>query len=204
MDRHPEAGRRDRPLPLGSPRLHVLFHGARAGGLCHLTGLHAGLRLLGRPRPASGEVAGPVVGHPAEHPCSRLHAGARPRHGGGLPADERRPRASRYHHDLHRPGVEHDVQLVPLAQVGASRHQRSFCGLPLRLVGALQVGGAAVRDDRARVEQHDEHGGRLVLPDDQRGFPSRRPRLPAARPRLLHERGGARRQAAGDDPGGSR
>ena len=41
------------------------------------------------------------------------------------------------------------------------------------LVGALQVDGAAVRDDRARVEQHDEHGGRLVLPDDQRGLPPR-------------------------------
>src|SRR5436853_440513 len=83
-----------------------------------------------------------------------------------LPQHERRPGAGRRHHDLHRPGVEHDVQLLPLAARGAARPARGGVDLPAELVAAPQMAGAAVRHDGAGVEQHDEHGGRLVLPDD--------------------------------------
>ena len=42
----------------------------------HLPGLHPGLRLLGRARPAGREAPGPAARHPAEHPGARLHARA--------------------------------------------------------------------------------------------------------------------------------
>ena len=78
----------------------------------------------------------------------------------------------------------HSLKSVP------AELQEAATALPLRLVAALPPGRAAVRRPRPRLEQHDEHGGRLVLPDDQRELRARRPRLPPARPRLLHERGG--------------
>jgi hypothetical protein len=59
---------------------------------------------------------------------------------------------------------------------------------PVRVVAALPLGGAALQRDRARLEQHDEHGGRLVLPDGERGLRPGRQGLPAAGARVLHER----------------
>ena len=65
--------------------------------------------------------ARPAARHPAEHPGARLHAGRRPGARRPLPADERRPRARGGGDDLHRPGLEHDLQPVPLAEVGPGR-----------------------------------------------------------------------------------
>ena len=42
---------------------------------------------------------------------------------------------------------------------------------------------------RPHLEQHDEHGRRLVFPDGHRGLPTGRQGLPPARVGFLHERG---------------
>ncbi len=84
----------------------------------------------------------------------------------------------------------HSLRSVPRTSCEAATR------LPLRLVGAAALGRAAVLHHRPGLEQHDEHGRRLVLPDDHRGVRPRRQGLPPARHRLVHERGrGAGRRA---------
>ncbi len=73
--------------------------------------------------------------------------------------------------DLHRPGVEHDVQLLLLAAIGAGGSAGGSNAVSVQLVAAAEVGGVALLHDGAGVEQHDEHGGGLVLFDDQRIVP---------------------------------
>ncbi len=55
------------------------------------------------------KVLDPAARHRAGHPRPRVPAGARPRHGRALPADERRARARLRRHDLHGAGLEHGV-----------------------------------------------------------------------------------------------
>jgi hypothetical protein len=62
--------------------------------------------------------------------------------------------------------VEHDVQLLPFAPLGARRPATSRDNVSLQLMATPEVGRAALLDHGIGLEQHDEHGGRLVLPDD--------------------------------------
>lgn len=48
---------------------------------------------------------------------------------------------------------------------GTKRPERSRDRLPLHLVAPILLGGAAGVDGGPRLEQHDEHGWRLVLSD---------------------------------------
>ena len=162
--------------PWALPALHVLLAGARAGRLRPLAGLHAGLRLLGRqgpraPRrvlvplldilqsiPVLGFMPGLVLGLVALFPRSNV--------GLELAAVIMIFTGQAWNMTF---SFYHSLKSVP------ADLREAADGLPLQLVAALQVGRAALRDDRAGLEQHDEHGGRLVLPDDQRGLRARRP-----------------------------
>ena len=135
-----------------------------------LAGLHARLRLLGGQGPARREGARARCSTFCRaSPCSASCPAWCSRWSALFPQQQRRPRARRRPDDLHRPGLEHDVQLLSLAEVGAGRPcSEAATVYRLQLVAAVHVGRAAVRDDRPGLEQHDEHGRRLVLPDDQR------------------------------------
>ena len=67
----------------------------------------------------------------------------------------------------------HSLRSIPKDQIEGGDD------LSLQLVAAVQVGRAAVLHDRPGLEQHDEHGRRLVLPDDHRVVRPRRQGLPA-------------------------
>ena len=68
-------------------------------------------------------------------------------------------------------------------------------------VAALQDAGAAVRGHRPHLEQHDELGRRVVLPDGGRDLHGGRARLPAAGARGLPAGGGESRGHGGDPVG---
>ena len=87
-----------------------------------------------------------------------------------FPHSQHGPGDGRGGDDLHRPGLEHDLQPLPLAEVVPPRSSARWPRLPLQLVATLQVGGTPLRHHRPGLEQHDEHGRRLVLPDDQRSL----------------------------------
>jgi NitT/TauT family transport system permease protein len=65
--------------------------------------------------------------------------------------------------DLHEPGVEHDVQLLPVAAHGAARSERSVARLPPDAVAALLEARSAVLDAGPDLEHDDVDVGRLVL-----------------------------------------
>ena len=66
--------------------------------------------------------------------------------------------------DLHVAGVEHDVQLLPLADHPAPRARRSGAADAAHEVGAVLEARRARLDDRAGLERDDELRRRLVLP----------------------------------------
>ncbi len=194
---HPPAGRPHRPIALRTAHLYLLFADARPHRVRPLPALHPGVRLLGgegscrRTRPRS------PARHPAEHSRAGLHAGRGPGAGVLVPTKQHRPGAGLGAHDLHRPGVEHDLQLLSLAPVHSEGPDRGLDHLSLRSVAAAEVARASLLHDRPRLEQHDEHGRRLVLPHDHRVVPARRQGLPPPGHRLLHER----RRGEGRRPG---
>ena len=51
---------------------------------------------------------------------------------------------ARHHRHLHRPGLEHDVQLLSVGAIRARGHAGGGHGLPLQLVAALPLGRIAV------------------------------------------------------------
>ena len=160
-----------------------------AGCLRHLPSLHARLRLLGRPRsgdaerllvplldilqsiPVLGFMPGLVLALVALFPRSNL--------GLELAAVIMIFTGQAWNMTF---SFYHSLQSVPPDIKEAS------CVYRFTWWRALQWMELPYATIGPRVEQHDEHGGRLVLPDDQRGLPPGRPRLPPARHRLVHER----------------
>lgn len=98
--------------------------------------------------------------------------------------------------DLHLPGLEPDLQLLPVAHDAAAGAAGGRGGLPLPAFPAIPRRGAAVRGDPAALELGDELGRRLVLPDGLRELPGGNPRLPAAGARLVSAGGGRCRRPA--------
>jgi NitT/TauT family transport system permease protein len=88
------------------------------------------------------------------------------------------------------------------AEVHPAGSHRGGDAEPLPLVAALPLGRAAVQHHRARVEQHDEHGGGVVLPHGERGVRPRRQGLPPPGTRLVHERRRRRGRRPRDARGG--
>ncbi len=197
VDRRPPPGGGDRPLARRAARVRPALALPRAGRLRALPPLHARLRVLGGARPGGGAGAHPGPRHPPEHPRPRLHARGGPRACRALPPQQRGAGAGLGDHDLHRPGLEHDLQLLLLAPLRPARPDRGRHPEPVRLVAALPLGGAPLQRHRARLEQHDEHGRGLVLPDGERGLRAGGQGLPPPRPRLLHERRGGPGRRAG-------
>ena len=195
MDRRTTPEHRHQPVALGLAGVHLPLPLARAPGVPHLPHLHAGLRLLGREGPAGRAHSDSAARHSPKHSGAGLHAWADPGPGGALPAQQRGAGTGSGHHDLHRPGLEYDLQLLPLAALGALGHARSGHGVPLHLVAAPPMGRAPLRHYGAGMEQHDEHGRGLVFPHHQRSLSARHPGLPAAGAGVLHER--RRRSGAG-------
>ena len=163
---------RNQSFAVGVAGLHVDLVGPRADCVLHLAGLHAALWLLGGQGPSGRAGADSAAGYLAKHSGAGLLAGIVARLERPVPAQQRRPGTGGGAYDLHRPGLEHDVQLLPFVALGAARSARWRHGLSLHLVAAIEMGRAALFHDGPGLEQHDEHGGRLVLPDDLRVVPA--------------------------------
>ncbi len=136
---------RHQPLALVAALLHPAVALPRHGGLLPLADLHLRLRLLGGEGPPSGQDPDPAARHPAEHPGARLHARAGAGDGGALSALLHRPRAGLGADDLHRPGLEHDLQPLPLPAHRAARAGRGRHHLPLHPLAAHLACRAAPR-----------------------------------------------------------
>ena len=137
------------------------------------------LRLRRRPQPCGGASAHPAAGRATKRPHPVL-----PARGAAQPDRDLAPgfrrRAGLRRVDRHQPGLEHDLQLLPIADDDPRRAARGVSHLSLRPVAAFQDAGAALRHARAGLELHDVVGGRLVLPDGRRDLHGREPRFPPA------------------------
>ena len=72
------------------------------------------------------------------------------------------------HPHLHQPGLEPDFCVVSVVDHHPQRSARSQCHLSLEWLAAFQNPGTALRRRQPDLEQHDELGRRLVLPDGGR------------------------------------
>ena len=98
---------------------------AHVRGSRRVAAVHLHLRHLGRQEPPRAPGAHSDPGHSAEPADLRLphvHRNVLP---GPFPRPARRRRVRRGFHDLHQPGLEHDVQHVPEPHHGARRSRRS-------------------------------------------------------------------------------
>ena len=102
-----------------------------------------------------------------------------------VPALDRRARVRGDLRDLHVAGVEHDVQLLPLADQPAARARRGRAAHAADEVGAVLEPRRARLDDRAGVERDDELRRRMVLPHRVGGDHRQQPLVRAARHRQL-------------------
>ena len=128
------------------------------------------LRDLGGQKPARRIAARSPARHPAIGADSGLHFD----HGGVLPVagagtDFRRGTRGRVR-DLHQPGLEHGLQLLPVAAHRAGRTGRGRAHVRHERLGALLAHRGAVRPAAADLEHDDVDVGRLVL---RRGCPKR-------------------------------
>ena len=121
-----------------------------------------------------------------------------------FPAQQRRPRAGRGPDDLHRPGLEHDLQLLSLAAVGPSDLREAatvyrfnwwqrfkWVELPFATIGLVWNSMMSMA------------GGWFFLMISE-AFRPRRQGLPPAGPRLVHERGRREGRRARDGVGRAR
>ena len=93
--------------------------------------------------------------------------------------------ARRHLRHLHQPGLEHGVQLLPVAAHGSARSGRGEPQLPLLGLAALLAAGGALRHAGPHLEHDDVDVRRLVLRRRLRGDHGRRPADRPARRRLL-------------------
>ena len=175
---------------------------AHAGGPGPFAALHLHLCHPRGEEQTSRAAAPAAARHSSVGPDPRLHlgdrrllhvAGAGPRSRGGVRGGLRH---------LHEPGVEHGVQLLPVAAHGPDRATRSIAHLPVFAMDALLARRGALRDAAAHLEHDDVDVGRLVLRRRLGGDHCRRHHGHATRRRLLHRPGhraaGPRRGRLGD------
>ena len=149
------------------------------------------LRVYLRGRDARGqEPQGRARHRPgARHPSISPGAGLSDVHGHLLPRAVSRQRARRRVRgdlrDLHRPGLEHDVQLLPIAAHDSVRSRRVLPALPAFAVVAVLAVGSPVRRPRPDLEYDDVDVGRLVLRCRLGGDHGRRHHRQPAGDRLL-------------------
>src|SRR6202035_2902310 len=194
------------PPPQRPPPLRRLLAAAPGDRLRPEPLLRARLRLpRGLPRQARAR-AHPPPGHPAVHPGPELPPGRDAGDDRALPPPPARRRDGGHPPYLHRPGVEHGLQLLLVVEGDPSGPPRDRAPLPLHRLAALHPARAALRGHRAGLELDDVGGRRLVLPHGLRDVRARRPRLPPAGAGLLPPGGRERRRhprhplgAGGDD-----
>jgi hypothetical protein len=151
-------------LPPRAPLLRAPLRRPHGRRLPPLPGLHSGLRSPGRLQPAGR--AGPDA--PAGRPPERAHPLLPP----GRPPEPQchsagagRGRIGLHRPHLHQPGLEHDLRLVsvpddhPERTAGGQRH------FPFQRLAPLQGTGTPLCGHQSALEQHDELGRGLVLPD---------------------------------------
>ena len=100
--------------------------------------IYAGLRVLGGKGQTRGEGFDSAARHSAKHSRVGVSAWTGTGVGGRISAEQHRARAGRHPDDFYRPGVEHDVQFLPLGSFGSVGPTRSGHALPFQLVAALK------------------------------------------------------------------
>ncbi len=156
---HPEDLARSRQ----PARIRAAHHAAHARGDGRLAGVHAGLRHAGGQEPPRRHGAGADPRHPAVGAGARLHLVYGDLLPGADPEPRGRRRAGRDLRDLHQPGLEHDLQLLPVAAHGAARPGRGLARFPPDHLAALLEARGAVLDAGPGLEHDDVDVGRLVL-----------------------------------------
>ncbi len=193
------SGGHHRPIVLVAAQIHAVEPGTRIRGLFPVAGLYPHLRNVCRPSSPSRDGHAAGARRAAGDSRPRLPAGPRAGAGGPLSPARIGPRNRLHRDDLHGPGVEHDLQL-PRQHQGHStnaprgrRHSSAFA------VAHLPPARGPRSHDRAGLELDDVDGRWLVFPHGDRGLHPQGARLPAARHRLVHERGDPRLQRPGHD-----
>ena len=180
-----QSSRRDLARSDETSGLRGVFAAANHRRLHALARLHAGLRLRRRLQSARRAHHDSAARHPAVDSGAQLSARRDAGDGGAVSQSPDRRGDGRNSAHLHRPGLEHGLQLLLFAEEHSARHARGGQDLPLQLVSAVHAVRVALRRDRAGVELDDVGRGRLVFPDGLRDVCSRRPRLSPARTRLV-------------------
>ena len=200
---HPGLARPGQPAALCAAH-----HDADAAGDRLLDHLHLCLCRPRRQEPARRNGADPAARHPA--------VGADPRlsdlHGRVLHEPVSRPGVRRRTRlrvrDLHQPGLEHDLQHVPVDPQRTEGPGRSLAELSPRRLAALLAAGRALRHAGPDLEHHDVDVGRLVFRGRLRSDHGRQYHGGAARDRLLcrarHSKAGPARDRLRDPDHASR
>ena len=105
--------------------------------LCLSTVFTLGVRHGGGPPASSGEGAGSDPRHPAVDPHPGIPASRAHLLHQGVPGQPARPRGRLDLRHLHLAGVEHDLQLLPLADLPADRARRGGSDVPADQVATV-------------------------------------------------------------------
>src|SRR4029077_15004368 len=166
------AGGADRLEPRGAPPLHVVFVVARRVRAGDLLLVRPRVRLDGREVAGRRAAAPPAPRHPPEYSGPPVSSRARHRIDVPVPDPERRARAGGDPDDLHGSGVEPRPVVLQLAEGSSGPAPRRVQGCrmapaPNLLAARGPSGGAGSGLERDALD-----GGRLVLPDGERGVPA--------------------------------
>ena len=183
----------DRLARVGAAALHSAVARADDAGVRAERDLHRRGRLRGSAQSDCQPAGAAGARRDAVDPGAVVSAG-RPDRRAGARARQARSRDREHHPDLHRHGVESDLQLLSLAVDRAARARRSVIDAAALLVAPADAAGTARHGHRSRLEQRDVVGGRMVLPDGERVVHAGESRLRAPRHRQLPRARGERRQ----------
>ena len=135
--------------------------------------------------PARRSVHDRRAGHPAIDSGAQLSAWRHAGDGLALAHASARRRDGRHPAHLHRPGLEHGLQLLLLHPQHSARAARGLADLRLHRVAAVLATRASLLRHRTCLELHGLGRRRLVLPHGLRDVRARRSRLPPSGPRLV-------------------
>src|SRR5713226_9770690 len=176
--------------PARAAALCAVFAGAHQPGVRTQLDFCTGLRLPGSKFAPGGSGVGTAAGYSAIDSGAQFFAGRHAGDGGVDPAPPDRRGAGLDLADFHGASVEHRVQLLFVAEIGAAGTQRSGEDLSFRALAKIRGTGFAVRDHWIGLEFDDVGGGRMVFPDGLRNVCVGRSRLPAAGTRLVFANSG--------------
>ena len=181
---HPVPSAADLAVRARPAALRLLLHRPHRRCLSAQPRLRRRLWLLRRLSSARRSVHDRRAGHPAVDSGAQLSARRHAGDGLALAHAPARRRDGRHPAHLHRPGLEHGLQLLLLHPQHSARAARGLADLPLHRVAAVLAARTSLLRHRPCLELHGLGRRRLVLPHGLRDVRARRSRLPPSGPRL--------------------